>query len=74
MTRDEKIAAAKEYVVAKIGDIIERNYDQPGAALETSGTFTGLIEAYRAIEIAETGSTIANSKEALDSYIATFRT
>lgn len=37
-----------------MADIIIRNYDENGSLLETTGTFTALLEAYRAIEIAET--------------------
>lgn len=53
MTRTEKIAAAKQHVAQKMGDIIEKNFDNPGGALETAGTFTALLEAYQAAEIAE---------------------
>jgi hypothetical protein len=53
MERADKLKASKAYVAEKIADILLRNYDQNGALLETAGTFTALLEAYRAIEIAE---------------------
>lgn len=56
-TRLEKILAAKTHIAGQIGDIIERNFDHPTAALETPGTFTALIEAFRACEIAEKAET-----------------
>ena len=54
MERAEKLKASKAYVAEKIADIILRNYDENGVLLEKAGTFTTLLEAYRAIEIAET--------------------
>ena len=53
MDRHAKIRAAKEHVAAKIGDIIVKNFDAGGLALEIEGTFTALLEAFRAVEIAE---------------------
>ncbi len=51
MNRLEKIEAAKRHIAGKIGDIIEKNYDEFGGALVTAGTFTVLLEAYHACEI-----------------------
>ncbi|RYG58961.1 hypothetical protein EON80_26290 [bacterium] len=53
MERAEKLRAAKAYVAHKIADIIVKNFDDTGGLLETAGTFTTLLESYRAIEIAE---------------------
>jgi hypothetical protein len=53
MTRLDKIRAAKKYAAEKIGDILEKNFDANSGALETAGTFTALLEAHRAAEIAE---------------------
>lgn len=52
MSDAEKITAAQRHVAEKMADIIIKNYDQTGAALETAGTFTALLEAYKATEIA----------------------
>ena len=49
----EKVQAAKRHVVESIIDIIIKNFDDAGSKLETQGTFTALLEAYKAIEIAE---------------------
>ncbi|KQV27887.1 hypothetical protein ASC97_05860 [Rhizobium sp. Root1203] len=68
MDRAGKIQLAKEYIAAKIGDIIEKNYNNGGAALETAGTFTALIEAYRAVEIADEGEKLALSKKSSEDY------
>ncbi|MGO4355180.1 hypothetical protein AB4Z25_25005 [Rhizobium sp. RAF36] len=66
-TRLEKIRAAKAAIAAKIGDIVEENFDSAGAILETPGTFTALLEAYKACEIAELSDTAdERAKDAAD--------
>lgn len=70
MTRNEKIQAAKRHIGAKIADIIEKNYNEGGSALESVGTFTSLIEAYRACEIAEEAVEKEVEQEKRDKYIA----
>ncbi len=59
MTVDDKLMAAKEHVVGKITDILVKNFDEGGSALEIAGTFTALLEAYSAIEIAITNKSKA---------------
>lgn len=54
MERAEKLKAAKAYIAEKLADMIVKNYDGNGTLLETAGAFTPLLDAYRAIEIAET--------------------
>jgi len=49
----EKILLAKRHIADSIGDIIEKNFDDAGPALHTGGKFTALLEAYKAVEIAE---------------------
>lgn len=53
MDRAQKLKASKARIAEKIADIVLRNYDDNGALLEAPGTFTALLEAYQAIEIAE---------------------
>lgn len=66
-TRLEKIRATKGGRSAKIGDIVEENFDSAGALLETAGTFTALFEAYKAWEIAElSGTADERAKKAAD--------
>ena len=67
-SRMEKIKAAKKHIEGRLGDIIEKNFDTFGPALETSGTFTALLEAYRAVEIAEIGEKEAERAENAASY------
>ena len=45
---NDKIKAAKDHVANQIIDIISKNHDDSGAALDTTGTFTALLEAYKA--------------------------
>jgi len=52
MNTEQKLKAAREHVVGRITDIIVKNFDEGGSALETAGTFTTLLEAFNAIEIA----------------------
>ncbi len=52
MNKMDKIQAAKRYVVTEIERVIEKSYDDGWRALETPGTFTALLEAFRACEIA----------------------
>ncbi len=68
MERQEIFRLAKEYVAAKIGDILVKNYNSGGGALEKEGTFTGLLEAFKAIEIAEKFDTAAEHKKDVEDY------
>lgn len=66
MDQQAKLKAAKDYVVATMTDIIIKNYDENGPALETPGTFTALLEAYRAIQIAERSDADTPAERAQD--------
>ncbi|QIB36983.1 hypothetical protein G3A56_02405 [Rhizobium oryzihabitans] len=66
--RMDKILAAKRHIEGRLGDIIEKNFDESGGALEAAGTFTALLEAYRAVEIAEIGEKQAERDENMASY------
>ncbi|MNE70176.1 hypothetical protein D3C80_1659510 [compost metagenome] len=68
MDREDKLKAAKAQVVAKISDIIAQNFDQAGGALETPGTFTALLEAYRAIEIVLTNDSSSEHAQDTEDY------
>jgi len=66
--REDKLKAAKAYVVAKMSDIVEKNFDQAGGALETPGTFTALLEAYRAIEVVQTNDSSSERAQDTEDY------
>lgn len=68
MERQEIIRVAKEHVAAKIVDILVKNYNSGGGALETEGTFTALLEAFKAIEIAEKFDTDIEHKKDVEDY------
>ncbi|WP_035449984.1 hypothetical protein [Aliihoeflea sp. 2WW] len=51
-SRQAKIAVAMDYIGEQLSLMIERNYDESGNAFHTQGTFTAMLEAYRACEIA----------------------
>ena len=68
MERHDKIRAAKAHVAGKIADIIEKNFDQGGSALETPDTFTALLEAFKAIEIAEKFDTAGEHAQDVEDY------
>ena len=71
--RMEKIQAAKKHIEGRLGDIIEKNFDDSGSALETPGTFTALIEAYRAAEIAEMGEKDAEQQENTAAWLSAIK-
>lgn len=68
MERQEIIRVAKEHVAAKIGDILVKNFNAGGGALETPGTFTALLEAFKAIEIAEKFDTESEHRKDVENY------
>ena len=51
--RRDAFKAAKIAIAERIGDIIMKSERGFGVALVEPGTFTTLVEAYRAVEIAE---------------------
>ena len=52
MDQREKLSAAKAVLAAKIAEIVMRHVEDVDA-LAKAGTFTGLLEAFRAVEITQ---------------------
>lgn len=68
MERHEKLKVAKANIALKIADLVEESYGRGEAALVVPGTFTALLEAYRAIEIAETVDTTVELAQDAEDY------
>lgn len=70
MDKREILATATANIATKIKDTVFHNLGENGLALESPGRFTALLEAYRAVEIAEglDGDTAAERAQDAEDY------